>query len=249
MECKTPCQGEESPEDVRSGRGSCTHSSNQERDTMSGDSQESKGDIMTPQTPEMHSVLERLEKLERTFSEMAQERATFRIVEANAFVLKDSEGRVRAVLQMESLPPETWLEREESKEPKAALTLLDDKGQPRAQLREGVLTVGEGNDHCAKLAALENSGTSLTLAEGPANERSIACLAALKDGPQILVQDAEGNKTVIGNLFAGSELGPMRIPYEALKNSFDKRDSGQFSAMSIVMVARKGKNAFIWRAP
>jgi hypothetical protein len=41
----------------------------------------------------MQAVLERLEKLERVCAEMAPERASFRVLEANAFVLKDLEGQ------------------------------------------------------------------------------------------------------------------------------------------------------------
>lgn len=125
---------------------------------------------MESQIPEMQAVLERLEKLERLCAEMAQERADLRVLEANAFILKDSKGRVRAVLQMQEAVPEARIEWEESQEARAALTLYDNHGQARAQLREGVLMVGKGNDHCAKLVALEPAGAQLTLIEGPEKE-------------------------------------------------------------------------------
>jgi hypothetical protein len=86
---------------------------------------------MTSQTPDMQAVLERLEKLERAFAAMAQECASFRAVEANVFVLKDSEGRVRATLGMQEAVPEARLEWEESREARAVLTLYDNHGQPR----------------------------------------------------------------------------------------------------------------------
>jgi hypothetical protein len=198
-------------------------------------------------TPNMQALLVRLEKLERAFAAMTQERASLRVVEANAFVLKDSEGRVRAVLQMEEMTPEARLEWGESHEARAVLTLYDNKGKPRAQLREGILMVGEGNDHCAKLTAFEKAGAQLALIEGGGKERSVAGLCATKDGPQIVVEDAEGNKTVIGNLYAGS------FGYKAWKDLADKRGSGvskqELSAVSIVMVAAKGEKAVIWRAP
>ncbi len=199
---------------------------------------------MTSLTPEIHVLLERLEKLEREVAEMNKKRASG-VLEANAFVLKDSEGRVRAVLQMQAAVPEARPEWEESKEPRAVLTLYDKCGHARAQLREGILMVGKGNDHCAKLVAFEQGGAQLALIEGPEQERSVAGLGATKDGPQILVEDPKGNKTVIGHLYAGA------LGYNEWKGLVGKPGSGvssqDFSAASLVMIDQDMNE--IWRAP
>jgi len=75
-----------------------------------------------------------------------------------------------------------------------ALALYDNHGQARAQLREGVLVVETGNDHCAKPFTSEHVGALLLLSEGTEKERSVVGLGASKDGPRIVVEDAQGYK-------------------------------------------------------
>jgi len=207
---------------------------------------------MTSQTPDMQAVLQRLEKLERVCASMAEERASFHVVEASAFVLKDSEGRIRAVLQMQELSAQQRLEWKESQEAKASLTLFDSLGHPKADLREGALVVGSGQDHYAQLLVTEQAGARLLLNEGTKEEeRSAVGLGATKDGPQITIGDAQGFKTVIGNFGAGNVEPLGRVAFELMTLSAGTRDSRiskqNLTAASLMMVDKDGK--VIWRAP
>lgn len=79
----------------------------------------------------------------------------------------------------------------------------------------------------------------------------MAGLAATKDGPQITVLDAQGFKTIIGNVCAGGDYAMARAEFEILKRSADPGDTQfsdqQFSAASLQMVDKDGE--VIWCAP
>ncbi len=209
---------------------------------------------MSNDTLDLQTLATRLENLERVCASMAQERASVDVVEASAFVLRDQEGRVRAVLEMKVPSPEQWVEREEwegSHESRATLTLFDSLGHPKAELREGVLVVGSGQDRYAVLLATEQAGARLLLNEGAKEEeRSAVGLAATKDGPHIVVLDAQGFKTVIGNLGAWN-ISPLgRAASKVMTLLAGTRGSHiskqNLSAASLVMVDKDGE--VIWRA-
>ncbi len=192
---------------------------------------------MTWETSDMQAVFERLKKLERHNRRlkgagllslvlvsgivlMGQATPKSRTVEANEFILSDSNGRRRAIL---SLVGEA-----------AALALSDEKGITRALLvvdKNGAsFNLADANKTLRTSLALGKDGQFLILRDADGGVR--ATISVGENGPLFSISDKDGFR---------AELGSTSLVTPSTG------ETHKTSAASIVMFNKDGK--VIWRAP
>jgi hypothetical protein len=143
------------------------------------------------------SLIERVERLERQNRRMKQagaavlvvaavlflmgQAAPLRTVEANKFVLTDSDGRVRGVLS--------------TNEQNAMLQLFDVNGQLRSWMPLGGL-VFHDNSGSAKAAVSTNNEEAMIDLHG--RSRSVATIGVDANGPAVILADKDGFQATVG---------------------------------------------------
>ncbi len=205
---------------------------------------------MATENPELQPIRERLEKLERqncwfkrtgvaalllaaAVVVMGQARPS-RTVTADKFVLVDSQGRTRAVLQADSI--------------RATLTFMDGVGRKRTVLSGGTGTTGHAFAHLelGEAAArggfvLGTPGGEVTLSDGglvmgayPPNREagSVLLQAPGPFGPDLELTDSQGYT---------ANIGITRLVTPATG------ETHRTSAASVVLLGKGGK--VLWSAP